>query len=127
MNTLEKAGWGFGSIGTQVVTFSQSLFLLYFFTVILGLQPALAGLLIFSGKIFDALLSPWVGRMSDATHSRWGRRRPYLLAGALICAVGIAGLFNVSAATPLLLLSGLLVISIGYSLFNIPYLANLPR
>jgi GPH family glycoside/pentoside/hexuronide:cation symporter len=120
---LEKAGWGFGSVGTQVVTFSQSLFLLYFFTVILGLQPALAGLLIFSGKIFDALLSPLVGRMSDATHSRWGRRRPYLLAGALICAVGVAGLFNVRASTPLLLLSGLLVISIGYSFFNIPYLA----
>ena len=123
MKTFEKAGWGFGSIGTQVVTFSQSLFLLYFFTVTLGLQPALAGLLIFCGKVFDALLSPFVGRLSDATHSRWGRRRPYLLAGALICAAGIAGLFNVSVPAPALLLSGLLIISIGYSCFNIPYLA----
>lgn len=123
MKTWVKAGWGFGSVGTQVVTFTQSLFLLYFFTVILGLQPALAGALIFVGKLFDALLSPFVGRLSDATHSRWGRRRPFLLAGAVICAFGIAALFNVKASQPALLLLGLLVISIGYSCFNIPYLA----
>ena len=123
MKTFEKAGWGFGSIGTQVVTFSQSLFLLYFFTVLLGLQPALAGLLIFSGKIFDAVLSPFVGRMSDGTRSRWGRRRPFLLAGAIISALGIAALFNIRVAQPAILLLMLLVISVGYSCFNIPYLA----
>lgn len=121
--TLLKAGWGVGSIGTNVVLFSQSMLLLYFFTAILGLQPAVAGTLLFAAKIFDALLAPVVGNWSDRTVTRFGRRRPFLLAGSVLSALGLYAVLNPPVASPAVLFACLVVISLGYSFFNIPYLA----
>ncbi len=118
-----KAGWGFGSVGTQVLLFSQSLLLLYFFTAVLGLQPAVAGALLFVGKLFDAFIAPIVGNASDRAVTRLGRRRPFLLAGAVLCAAGLLLVFHPPAATLPVLFATLVVISLGYSAFNIPYLA----
>ena len=118
-----KVGWGFGSIGTQIVLNSQSLLLLYYFVAILGLEPAIAGTILFGAKLFDAGLAPIVGSWSDRVDSRWGRRRPFLFAGAILCAAGMLFIFNTPSAHPLVLLSGLMLISVGYSCFNIPYIA----
>jgi GPH family glycoside/pentoside/hexuronide:cation symporter len=123
LSTLSKAGWGFGSVGTQVILFAQSLLLLYYFTVVLGLEPALAGTVLFGAKLFDAALAPIVGSWSDRTETRWGRRRPFMFVGALLCAAGLSFIFNAPSAQPLVLLAGLMLISLGYSFFNIPYIA----
>jgi GPH family glycoside/pentoside/hexuronide:cation symporter len=120
---LLKAGWGFGSVGTQIVVFSQSLLLLYYFTAILGLQPALAGSLLFGAKLFDAMIAPVVGTWTDRARTRIGRRRPFLLAGAFLSAAGLLFVFNPPSANPVILLAGLALISLGYSSFNIPYMA----
>lgn len=123
LTTRLKAGWGLGSVGTQIVLFSQSLLLLYFFTVILKLEPALAGSILFGAKLFDAALAPIVGSWSDRIDTRWGRRRPFLFIGAGLCAAGLVFIFNPPSAHPLVLLFGLMLISVGYSFFNIPYIA----
>ncbi len=121
--TALKAGWGFGSVGTQVLLFSQSLLLLYFFTTVLGLQPGVAGALLFAGKLFDAFIAPLVGNASDRAVTRFGRRRPFLLAGAVLCAAGLLLVFHPPVVSVPALFAALVVISIGYSCFNIPYLA----
>ena len=118
-----KVGWGLGSVGTQIVLNTQSLMLLYYFTAILGLEPAISGTILFAAKVFDACLAPVVGSVSDRVTTRWGRRRPFLVAGAILCAVGLFYVFNTPTANPLILLLALMVISLGYSLFNIPYIA----
>lgn len=118
-----KAGWGIGSIGTQIVLFAPSLLLLYFFTVVLGIQPAVAGTLLFVAKVYDAILAPFVGTWTDRAQTRWGRRRPFMFVGGLFCAGGLFFIFNTPTAQLPVLLGGLLLISTGYSLFNIPYLA----
>lgn len=118
-----KAGWGIGSIGTQIVLNSQSLLLLYYFVAILKLEPALAGTILFGAKLFDAALAPVVGGLSDRTNTRWGRRRPFLFVGAILCGAGLFYIFNPPSAHPLVLLAGLMLISLGYSFFNIPYIA----
>lgn len=123
LGTVLKAGWGVGSVGTQIVLFSQSLLLLFYFTVVLGLEPALAGTILFGAKLFDAALAPIVGSWSDRSDTRWGRRRPFLLAGAVLCAAGLVFVFNPPSASPLVLLVALMTISLGYSFFNIPYIA----
>ena len=56
---------------------------LFFLTDVAHLKPALAGLTILVGGIWDAINDPLVGLLSDRTRTRWGRRRPYLLFGAL--------------------------------------------
>ena len=56
---------------------------LFFLTDVAHLNPALAGVTVLVGGIWDAINDPLVGLLSDRTRTRWGRRRPYLLFGAL--------------------------------------------
>ncbi len=56
---------------------------LFFLTDVVGLEPALAGLVVFVGKAWDAVSDPLMGCISDRTRSRFGRRRIYFLVGAL--------------------------------------------
>lgn len=119
-----KAGWGLGSVGTVTVLNTNALLLLFFMTAVLGIAPALAGTLLFAAKLVDALLAPALGTVSDRTRSRWGRRRPYLVAGAVVCALAVAALFNPPAGQGAgWMLAWLLVLAAGYTLFNVPYLA----
>jgi GPH family glycoside/pentoside/hexuronide:cation symporter len=53
----------------------------------LGMNPALVGLLGAIPRLFDAFTDPVMGYVSDNTRTRWGRRRPYIFAGAI--AVGL--------------------------------------
>ncbi len=55
----------------------------YFLTDVARLDPILAGLAVLIGGIWDAVNDPLIGMLSDRTHTRWGRRRPYLLFGAV--------------------------------------------
>jgi GPH family glycoside/pentoside/hexuronide:cation symporter len=123
--TSLKFGWGFGSLGTVSVINVQSLLLLFFMTAVLGIAPAVAGGLLFASKVVDAFIAPTVGLRSDRTVSAMGRRRPYMLAGALICGVAIAVIFNPPQIGngAAVVAAGLVLLAIGYSLFNVPYLA----
>ncbi|HET7009742.1 MAG TPA: glycoside-pentoside-hexuronide (GPH):cation symporter [Anaerolineales bacterium] len=62
-------------------------YLLFFLTDVAGLRPGIAGTLLLACRLWDAVNDPLVGRWSDGTRSRWGRRRPFLLAGAIPMAV----------------------------------------
>jgi GPH family glycoside/pentoside/hexuronide:cation symporter len=50
----------------------------------LGMNPFLVGLIAAIPRAFDAISDPMVGYISDRTHTRWGRRRPYILVGAIL-------------------------------------------
>lgn len=128
--TLErglKIGWGLGSLGTVSVLYIHSLLLLYFFTTVAGIGPALAGSMLFAAKLFDAVLAPAIGAWSDRARHPTGRRRPFLLAGALTCALAVGVIFSTAPHAGWLTLTwaafGLILLALGYSLFNVPYLA----
>jgi GPH family glycoside/pentoside/hexuronide:cation symporter len=122
-----RIGWAAGSVGTITVLSTTSFLLLFYMTTVLGLGPALAGGLLFGAKLFDALIAPALGRFSDGFASKWGRRRPFLFAGAIACGLAILALFNppVASGPGLIawLVAGLLLLAAGYTLFNVPYLA----
>jgi len=123
-----KLAWGVGSVGTVSVLTITALLLLFFMTTVLGIEPALAGGLLFGAKLFDAFAAPIMGGISDNWKGRWGRRAPFLMAGSAVCALGVILVFNPPAAlagTPLSgwLLMSLVTIALGYTLFNVPYLA----
>ena len=65
---------------------------LYFFflTNIVGLQPALAGVVTLISEIWDAVSDPLMGLIGDNTRCKMGRRRPYVLAGGCLLAVAFA-------------------------------------
>ena len=68
---------------------------LFFLTDVAHLNPVLAGVTLLIGGIWDAINDPLVGLLSDRTRTRWGRRRPYLLFGALPYGVTFALLWIV--------------------------------
>jgi GPH family glycoside/pentoside/hexuronide:cation symporter len=61
----------------------------------LGMNPALVGLVAALPRLLDALIDPVMGYVSDHTRSRWGRRRPYIFAGAIASGIVFALLWQV--------------------------------
>ena len=51
----------------------------FFLTNVIGLGPALAGVVTLISEIWDAISDPLMGLLSDNTRTRMGRRRPYIL------------------------------------------------
>ena len=70
-------GYGAGQIGGQILRDTPALILPIFMTTVLGLEAALAALVIIIAKFWVVLADPIAGVISDRTKSRWGRRRPW--------------------------------------------------
>ncbi len=121
-------GWGVGTLGISVMFNTTNFLLLRFMTDFLGIAAATGGLILLTSKIYDTVTDPVMGIISDKTRSRWGRRRPYIFVGGIICALSFYALFHApsleetSAAVLIMLLFSLLY-STGYTIFNVPYMA----
>jgi len=94
----------------------------------LGMNPALVGLLGALPRLTDAITDPLMGFISDNTRSRWGRRRPYIFAGAILAGLTFALLwqlgYNHSESYYFwYFLSGSLIFYLGYTIFSIPWVA----
>ena len=94
----------------------------------LEISAVVAGLLFAFSKLFDALTDPIMGVISDKTDTKWGRRRPYMLLGALLCGVSYLLLFNVpSLESPTRLVAYMAAVlmfyAVAYTVFNVPYMA----
>jgi GPH family glycoside/pentoside/hexuronide:cation symporter len=83
LNFSTKLAYGAGDLAAGITANILVFFLLYFFTQVAGLSPALAGTILMIGKIADAINDPIVGIWSDRTSTRWGRRLPWILGGAI--------------------------------------------
>ena len=74
-----KLGFGVGEFSSSIFFTLTSFWLMNFLTDEVQLSAAIAGTALLVGKIWDAVIDPLIGYLSDRTRSRWGRRRPYLL------------------------------------------------
>ncbi len=79
-----KLGYGAGDIFGGGAMTIIGFYYLYFLTDIVKISPALAGLAFLISKIWDAVSDPLMGMISDQTRTRFGRRRPYFLAGIIL-------------------------------------------
>lgn len=81
--------WGYASgEGAASVTMNGiNGFAMLFYTQIMGMSPELIGIAFGVGTLYDAITDPLMGTVSDRTHSRFGRRHPYMLVGGLLMAV----------------------------------------
>ena len=79
-----KLRYGLADLGFALITSAMQFFLLFYYTDVAGIDPALAGSALLVGKLtWDALNDPLFGYWSDRTRSRFGRRRIYMLLGAI--------------------------------------------
>ncbi len=80
---IVKFGYG-GAEGSGTLVWSAFyIFFLFFCTDVVGLSPATGGLIMLIATLWDAVTDPLVGIWSDSLKSKWGRRRPFLLATAV--------------------------------------------
>lgn len=122
-----KLAYGIADLGICLPLSTVTFFLLYFYTDIIGLSPALAGLAMFLPKIWDAVSDPMMGQISDHTRSRWGRRRPYLLFGSFpyviafvllftpLSSLGTTGVFIYLIVTYILFFTGSTVVGVPFN------------
>lgn len=121
-------GYGLGSVGTGIYNTVPGLLLLIYMTDTLGVPAWLAGVGIFIPKLWDVITDPWMGSISDRTQSRFGRRRPWLLAGGLTLPILFAALFMTpDFGDPILAFVWVLVFYVlcatAYTVFSVPYIA----
>lgn len=83
LNFSVKLAYGTGELAAAVPSSLSAFFVLYFFTSVAGLNPALAGGVLLFGRLWDAINDPLVGWLSDRTESPLGRRYPWMLGGAI--------------------------------------------
>jgi len=120
-------GFGVGSLGTAILLNTVTTFFPALMTTVLGQSAALAGMLLTISKLYDVFADIVIGVASDRTKSRWGRRRPYLFAGAIVAAFSFLMIFMPPSlegdALVIYMAVALIIYSTGYSLFAVPYIA----
>ncbi|MGY1769676.1 MFS transporter [Blastococcus sp. SYSU D00813] len=121
-------GYAVGSIGTAAFGTVPGLLLLYYLTDVLGVAAGVAGLVVFAPKAWDVLLNPWIGSRSDRTESRWGPRRPWMLAGGLALPPLFVLVFAGPGGPPALaagwVAATFLLAATAYGCFQVPYVAQ---
>ncbi|WUS98130.1 MFS transporter [Streptomyces sp. NBC_00708] len=121
-----RLGYASGSLVTGTFTTLPGLLLLPYLTDTLGVGAALAGAVVFLPKAWDVVLNPFVGRASDRTRTRWGSRRPYVLWGGLVMALGFALTFAGPLPGPAgawFTAAGYLLTATAFAFFQVPYVA----
>jgi GPH family glycoside/pentoside/hexuronide:cation symporter len=122
-----KLGFGIGDLGGNLFFTAMGFYSLFYLTDVVGLSSALAGAAILLGKFWDAVTDPTMGYISDRTHSRWGRRRPYFLFGALPLLLAMwyffsAPDFRASQTLGFIWVTVVLcLLNTAYTVVNIPY------
>lgn len=123
-----KLIYGVGDVGNAVVNSSIQFFLMIFYTDGVLIAPALASSALLVGKIWDAINDPLFGWLSDRTTSRFGKRRVYMIFGALPLAITIMLLWFVPRGLPDVWVFAWIAVTFllfdtAWTLTNVPYYA----
>lgn len=92
----ETISYGIGDLACSMVFNFMASYLLYFYTDVAGITVAAAGTIMSTARLIDAFANPVVGVLSDRTHTRWGKLRPYLLFSAVPLALSVVAIFLAS-------------------------------
>ncbi len=130
--THTKVFYGLGDHSINLALFSLLSIFPFFLTDVAGLAPAAAGLVPLIGRAVDAFTDPLMGRASDLTRWKAGRRRPYFLIGMLPFAAAYGALWSdfgsASNGTKLLLYAAIYILfTLGSTVLSVPYLALIPE
>jgi GPH family glycoside/pentoside/hexuronide:cation symporter len=78
-----KLAYGFGSIASAIKLRGLTAFLLIYYNQVIGLEAVVVSTIMMIALIFDAIIDPTIGQISDNFRSKWGRRHPFMLVSAL--------------------------------------------
>ena len=121
----EKIGYGLGDAASSMFWKLFTMYLLFFYTDVVGLSAAVVGTMFLVTRIWDTFLDPFIGVLCDRTKTRWGKFRPYLLWVAI--PFGVCGFLTFSSfgshETSKIVYAYVTytLMMMIYSLINVPY------
>ena len=128
IQTKEKFLYASGAVANGVKTDGFTFFLLFFYSNVIGLSPALASLAIFIALLIDAFTDPFMGAISDRTNHRLGRRHPYFLLGIIPMGLSYFMLFSIQSSWDLTqqqlffwMLAFTAMTRLGMTVFDVPH------
>ena len=127
----EKAAYGLGAVGKDMVYMLSASYVLYYFQDVLGVNAIAMGIILMVASVFDAFNDPIMGIVVAKTKTKWGKFRPWLMIGTLTNAVV---LFLMFAAPPSMDGKGLVAYAavtyilwgVTYTMMDIPYWSMIP-
>lgn len=127
----EKASYGLGAVGKDMVYMLSASYVLYYFQDVLGVSAVAMGMILLAARVFDAFNDPIMGVIVAKTNTKWGKFRPWLMIGTLTNA---AILFLMFAAPPALDGAGMIAYAaityilwgVTYTMMDIPYWSMIP-
>lgn len=128
LSLTTKFVYGLGDWPTVAALTARSFFWLLFLTEIVGIPIGVAGTVVAIGRIWDAVNDPVVGMISDRLQSRFGRRRPFFLIGALPLGVSFFLTFydpslNSTLAYTFYYIGVFFIFDLSFTIINVPYSA----
>lgn len=126
LSVKSKVIYGMGGIGdASTYNFIEN-YALFFLTTIAGVQPAVAGMIVAIGSVWETISGAIVGYASDGLQCRMGKRKPFLLTAAVPLGVCLSLLFtaiDVSATVKAVYYTAIMLLyTSAFSSFYVPYL-----
>ena len=123
----QKIAFGFGMLANQMFPAVISIFIVVLVQR-LGFPGWMWGFVMIFPRLFDAITDPIMGFISDNTKSKWGRRRQYVLFGAIIMGISFIIMWQLHKESSIdynfiYFLSWSLLFYIGLTIFSVPYVA----
>lgn len=128
LRTHTKFAYGIGQMAEQIKISGFDLFVFFYFQQVLGLSGSLSGAAVGIALIFDALIDPFTGAVSDSWRSPLGRRHPFMYAAALPLALFWWALFFPPAGLGQLglflwLITFAILVRLSMSIYHVPHIA----
>ncbi|VUX00488.1 Inner membrane symporter YicJ [[Ruminococcus] torques] len=124
---VERCAIGFGNFGNSFIFAAISAFLIFYYTDVVGLNPAIIGTLLLVSRLFDGVTDVAMGHIVDRTHSKYGKARCYILWMSIPFAICSCFLFAVPTNISVTLqyiyvfISYNLVCSLLYTALSVPF------
>ncbi len=131
LSLREKASYGLGAVGKDMVYMLSASYILYYYQDLLGIKGTIMGAIMMAARIFDAFNDPIMGVIVAKTKTKWGKFRPWLMIGTITNAIV---LYLVFSAPPSLTGSGLVAYAaifyvlwgVTYTMMDIPFWSMIP-
>jgi len=131
LSPAKKAVYAWGDHTVNTSLGALSLVFLFFLTEIAGLDPLYAGAVVWIARVFDAVTDPLMGRISDGTRWRIGRRRPFFFIGVLPFGASFSLLWTTPFEGQLAMFGyyslSYMALSLSTTILSVPYLALIPE
>lgn len=127
----EKASYGLGAIGKDMVYMLSASYVLYYFQDIMGVSAVAMGIILLIARVFDAFNDPIMGVIVAKTQTKWGKFRPWLMIGTLTNAVLLFLMFSAPTSLSVGSLTAYAAVTyimwgVTYTMMDIPYWSMIP-